>query len=125
MVAMEFAIVASVLIVILVLVIQVGLMSWTRSALQAAATATARCAALGSADCPTASTYAVTVVQRWLYANVVTASDVVVQTNVACNGASGKYVIVTITATNWVSATLPSPLRRASLSATACYISSL
>lgn len=124
-VAMEFAIVASVLVVILVMVIEVGLMSWARSALLAAAASTARCAALASTDCPTTTTYAVNAVQRWLFANVVSAANVTVQTNVACNGAAGKYVVVTITATNWIGAVLPAPLTRPMLSASACYISAL
>lgn len=122
---MEFAIVASVLVVILVMVIEVGLMSWTRSALQAAAASAARCAALGSTDCPSTTNYTVTAVQRWLFANVVTASNVTVQTNVACNTAPGKYVVVTITATNWVGAVLPTPLTRPMLTASACYLSAL
>jgi Flp pilus assembly protein TadG len=124
-VAMEFAVVASVLVVILVLVLEVGLMSWTRAALQTAAALTARCAAVGSTDCPSATNYAVTAVQNWLYANVVTAANVTVQTNVACNGATGKYTVVTITATNWIGAVLPPGLSRPTLTASACYLSAL
>lgn len=126
-VAAEFAICASLTVLVLMFVLEVGLMSWTKVALSAAAAASARCAALGSSDCPSVPAYAVSTVTKWLFAGSVTTSDVTVQTAVSCNGAVGKYTVVTITSSGWASQlpTLPAPLSKPTLSATSCYVSSL
>ena len=127
-VAAEFAICASLLIVVLMFVLEVGLMSWTKVALQAAAANAARCGAVGSPSCTSLPAYTVTTVETWLFPSAVLAADVTVQTAASCNGAAGKYTIVTVTSTGWASklpTVLPGPLTAPALSATSCYLSSL
>lgn len=53
--AVEFALIAPVLLLIVGAVLGLGLAFWTRSALQQAATETARCVAIGSPDCSRAT----------------------------------------------------------------------
>ena len=122
-VAMEFAIVGSTLVLILVMIIEVGLMSWTNAALQAAATDTARCLAIGSTACSTPTTYAVNRVTAWLFANVVTASNVTIQTGVGCNGAPGTYTQVKIVSANWIGNITPLGLSVPLLTGSSCFVS--
>ena len=127
-VATEFAICASLTILIIIVVIEVGLMSWTKVALQSAAIESARCAVLTSSACPSVPAYAVSKVQSWLFPNAITTANVTVTTGVACNGATGKYTIVSITSTAWANmlpANLPAPLTTPTITATSCYVSAL
>jgi Flp pilus assembly protein TadG len=126
-VAAEFAVCGSLAVLVLLFVLEVGLIAWTKVALQAAAATAARCNALAASDCSGGTAaYAVTQVNNWLFANAVTAANVTVQSGAACNGATGTYSIVTITSTNWANvlpSALPAPLSTPTLSATSCYIS--
>ena len=125
--AIEFSLLAAALIALCVGTIEVGLVFWGKSAVEAAAADTARCIAIASPACPdtsTAASYAAGVVTKWMFAGVVTAADVTVNDPVAsCSGASGSFVEVQINS-SYLADWLPSfvaPLTNKTLSATACY----
>lgn len=128
LVAAEFAVCGALTMLVLMFVLEVGLMSWTKVATQAAAAAAARCAAIGNTACASVPSYAVTQVGNWLFSGAIAATDVTVQSAVACNGASGKYTVVTINSTGWAAslpANLPAPLNKPAVSATSCFVSGM
>jgi Flp pilus assembly protein TadG len=119
--ALEFALVASGFLMLLLGSIEIGLLWWTENGLQATAALTARCAALGSCADPKA--FAVSTASGWTLPNAITNADVIVTAASTCHGSSGGYsqfTLVTITSTVW-SGILIAPLSGASLKATACY----
>ncbi len=118
--ALEFALIGWIFILLLLAPIEVGLMTWTGSALQATAAQTARCVAIGGASCANPQAYAVNLAKLWIGANAITASDVTVATTATCNSATGSFAKVTITASIW-SGTLLSPIAVGSQTASACF----
>lgn len=120
-VALEFALVANALILLLVGAIGTGLLWWTANGLQTAAAMAARCAALGS--CADARSFAVTAAGDWTFAGIITPNDVTSVTGPSCNtsGSPGQFVTITITAPFWASVPLPGPLSNISLSASSCF----
>jgi Flp pilus assembly protein TadG len=129
--AVEFAIVCSALLALLFGLLDIGLVLWTKAAMQAAATLTARCAALGTTACANAQQYAVNTVATWSMTGMVGTGNVWVQTNATCtstqgNVTAGKNTVVTITSTYWVNGLvqtglIPAGLASVTLNASACY----
>ncbi len=119
--AVEFAVVASAAVLLLIGALQVGLLLWTNNALQITAGLTARCAALGSCSDP--ASYAVSLAGQWATTGAVKTSDVTVSAASSCQGASGgysKFTMVTISSEQW-SGLLIGPLAGVKLKASACY----
>ncbi len=118
--AIEFAIVGSVFLLLLLGTIQIGLLWWTENALQTTAMLTARCAALGSCTNPAA--FAVSTAGKFTFSNAITANEVSVSSGSSCNSLSGynQFTKVTITSTVWANS-LISPLLGTSINASACY----
>ena len=117
--AIEFALVGGLLVLLLLAPIELGLMIWTGSSLQAVAAQTARCAAIGSCSANPAD-YAVNLAQQWITAGAINAKDVQVQTTSSCNNASGQFEQVRITSSIWAGA-LVSPLSGTTQVASACF----
>ncbi|GBQ34211.1 TadE family protein [Gluconacetobacter azotocaptans] len=116
--ALEFAIVASVFIAMLLGMIELGLLWWTRNALQLTADLTARCDALGA--CADPSGFAAAQAGEWGLSGAV--SHISVTTPSQCHGfttTSGKFVMVQIDSGYW--AGLPPPLSGMTLQVSACY----
>jgi Flp pilus assembly protein TadG len=103
---LEFAIVASVLVAMLLGGMEIGLRMWTRGTLQSVAEQTARCAAIGSPLCSTPSIYAAGLATAWLGSAMIPAANVTaVSGATSClNESTGTttFEVVTITATPWV-----------------------
>ena len=122
--AIEFALLGGILIAMCVATIEIGLLFWGQSALEAAAAQTARCLAVQSPQCPSAGTYAANVVSKWMFTGVVSAGDVTANgAATSCNGSSGNFETVTITSSyfaTWLPSFVPQFANR-SLSASACY----
>ncbi|MGC8477682.1 MAG: TadE/TadG family type IV pilus assembly protein [Acetobacteraceae bacterium] len=116
--ALEFAIVGGLFVLMLLAPVEAGLMVWTASALQVAATAAARCDGIGACTNPQA--FAAQVANSWIGSGVVSAANVTVANTTSCNKASGQFVTVTVKASVWTGAML-SPLFVPSQSATACF----
>ena len=124
---LEFAIVGSMLCLVIIGTLEAGLLWWLKTELQVTATSTARCGAIGytfsTSNClDTASTrnFAVDTAQGWLFQNALAASDVtVVSAATSCKGVSGKFFTVSVTSAAF--GFLPLPLAGESLSASACY----
>ncbi len=119
--AVEFAVVASGAVLLLIGALQVGLLLWTNNALQIMAGLTARCAALST--CSNPASYAVSLAEQWAGAGAVKTSDVTVSAASLCRGASNgysKFTMVTISSELW-SGLLIGPLAAVQLKASACY----
>ncbi len=120
--ALEFAIVCGVFLPLAIGIVEVGLVLWTKAALQTAAELAARCGAIKSPDCPNVTDtqqFAVSTAQGWTVSGISDVSNVAVATNGGCNGAPGSFESVTISSTYWTG--LPAFFPAASISATACY----
>lgn len=117
----EFAIVGSIVISLCFAVIELGLLFWTRNALQSTAALTARCVAIRSPNCPDPRQFAVGTAGAWVFPGIISSADVTVQASNGCNGASGTYEVVTITCRFWSSGSLPPPFSSIPLTASACY----
>jgi len=118
--ALEFALIGWIFILLLLAPIEIGLMIWTGSALQATAAQTARCVAIGGTVCANPKSYAVDLAKLWIGSGAITANDVTVATTATCNSATGSFAKVTITASIW-SGTLLSPIAVGSQTASACF----
>jgi Flp pilus assembly protein TadG len=115
--ALEFAVIASVLLPMLFGTIELGLLMWTHNALQSTATLTARCAALGS--CTNPAQFAVSTAGHWVVSGVITARNVTVNAAAtSCNGTAGSFVTVAISSSYWV---LPQPFLAPTLRVAACF----
>lgn len=121
--ALEFALVGSLLIVLLLGCVQIGLMMWTGSALQSVAAQTARCAAINSPACTNPAQYAVSLAGQWIGANAITTSDVHVAAGTSCYGTTGAFAVVTITSPIWFGTFIANftGSGQTSLTATACF----
>jgi hypothetical protein len=122
-VSVEFAVAGTLMLAITMGLVGAGLISWTRSGLQAAASATARCVALGSPACATPASYAVTLAGQWVFPGVIAPGDVTVTQATSCNGATGQYTRVDITGTHWLSSALPAGQNSITVNITACHLS--
>lgn len=120
-VALEFAIIANALILLLTGAIGAGLLWWTANGLQTAAALTARCTALGS--CASSQSFAVTTAGDWTFPGIITSNDVTSVAGPACNtsGTPQQYVTITITAPFWASVPLPAALSGIRLSVSSCF----
>lgn len=124
-VSVEFAVAGMLMVAITMGLVGAGLISWTRSGLQAAAHATARCVALGAPTCASPANYAVTLAGQWVFPGIISAADVAVSQATTCNGATGQYTRVTITGTHWLGSVLPAGQDSITISVTACHISAV
>ncbi len=122
-VSVEFAAAGALMVVVSLGLIGAGVVSWTRSGLQAAASATARCVALAAPACAVPASYAAAIAGQWVFPGIVAASDVTVTQATGCNGASGQYARVMITGTHWLGSVLPLGLNNITLTVTACHLS--
>ena len=120
----EFAMISAILFPLCFAIIEVGMLLWTKGALQSTAALVARCAAISSPLCTNPQTYAVNTATSWIMAGVISAGDVTVTTVANCptgTGASGTFKKVTITSGFWATGILPPPFGSKNLSVTACY----
>jgi Flp pilus assembly protein TadG len=120
--AVEFAIVAGLLITVIFGGLQLGLVFWTLNGLEMTATMTARCAALGSCANPTA--YARALAGSMVTANVLTGQTVTVSSGSNCYAQSTGYsgfTRVTISTSFWGNV-LVGPLAGTALTVSACYV---
>jgi Flp pilus assembly protein TadG len=122
-VSVEFAIAGTMMVVITLGLVGAGLVSWTRSGLQAAAHATARCVALAAPACATPTSYATTLAGQWVFPGIISAADVSVTQATSCNGATGQYTRVTISSSHWVGSVLPDGQSSVAITVTACHLS--
>jgi Flp pilus assembly protein TadG len=116
----EYAIVSTLYMFILLGAISTGLAWWTENSLQIAAALTARCTALGTC---TSSTYAVAAVKSWMGISAINSGGVSVTTSSTCFNSSGSYsqfTKVTLTSYLW-KRKLVWPLSENSISASACF----
>lgn len=121
--AVEFALVASGFLLLLLGAIETGLLWWTENGLQATAALTARYAALHGGETTEAQAFAVSTASRWTLPNAISASDVTVTPTSTCHGESGGYsqfTLVTITSEVWTRLLIP-PLSGVVLKVAACY----
>ncbi|GGC08564.1 hypothetical protein GCM10011494_29060 [Novosphingobium endophyticum] len=88
--AVEFAIIAPVLLLFIFGIIETGRMMWTWQALQEAAYATARCVAIGDTRCATDEQVRQYVIDRLAGSRIgLATSDVSIASTATCNGLSG------------------------------------
>jgi Flp pilus assembly protein TadG len=121
MTSVEFAILAGVLIPLISAIIEIGLVLWTQTAMQSVAALTARCAAIGSAQCSGGvSAYAVSLANNWTFSGAVTTANVTVATSTTCNTATGTFQTVTISFSVWSRMVLK-PFLPDSISVSSCY----
>lgn len=122
-VSVEFAVAGVLMLSITMGLVGAGMIGWTRSGLQAAASATARCVALGAPACASAPGYAATLAGQWVFPGIISAANVTVTTTTTCNGATGQYVRVAIAGTHWIGSVLPAGQDNITLSVVACHLS--
>lgn len=125
-VALEFAAIASLLLALCIGMIEVGMLFWAQNSFQAAAVETARCVAIGSTSCSNAQSYAVSMVEGWMFAGAVDATNVTASAPGSCNGVSSSngFESVTISksyAFGFLPQLLGSLASGLTISATACY----
>lgn len=95
--AIEFALCGSLFLLLVIGFFELGLALWMMGALQSAAALTARCAAIGSSDCPDPQQFAVSTAQSWTFWSVISRDEVSVASSSTCNGVAGTFERVTIT----------------------------
>jgi hypothetical protein len=122
-VALEFAIIATVFLTLVLGAIELGLLYWTKNGLQLTAAMTARCVALGYSCTDAASTksYATTMAESWVVPGVIgnVSPPTYAQQCYSDPGTKTNFAMVTITSSFW--AWLPPPLSNINLQVSACY----
>jgi Flp pilus assembly protein TadG len=132
---LEFALIASTLLIICLGSINLGALLWTQEVMELAAADTARCVALGSSLCANPQTYAIGIAQQYSFNGVLpivgSVNPVWSHTNATCSSTSGNVTpgtntVVTITSTYWsgtlsIFESLGMTLGTKVLTATACY----
>ncbi len=122
-VSVEFAMAGTMMLGVTMGLVGAGLIGWTTAGLQAAASATARCVALGAPACATPAAYAATMAGQFVFPGIISAADVTVTLATSCNGATGEYVRVAIGGTHWLGSVLPAGQDTITVSVTACHLS--
>jgi Flp pilus assembly protein TadG len=119
---LEFGLLANVLIMMMLGALELAVLLWQLGTLQSVASQTARCIAIGSAACPNAQTYAVTLANSWLGSSFITAANVSVTTPTTCGkgSATGTFQLVSITPPAWAGQTVYG-LFKQTVTLTACY----
>jgi len=120
--SLEFAIITTSLMLLCFGSLELGLLFWTQTVLNATATRTARCVAIGSSACSNAQSYAVNLVTSAMFSGVISSADVTSQSVTSCNGTSGTFQQVSISSSyllDWQPAFVPALNRTVSVSA--CY----
>lgn len=126
--ALEFALLAVPLLLMIVGTIEYGRALWTRQAMQSLAIATARCVGVTQSDCSTSGSYSATKTSTYLIAEAaklgvaLTTGNISINANTSCQGVSGfSTVAITYTfvsaAPKFITALLIGP----TLTATACF----
>lgn len=123
--ALEFAIVGSPFILLLLFIVAGGLMLWAKSALQIAASQTARCVAIGSLDCTDATAYATGLLNTWGAGNLLPTVNVTVLTGQTCSFTVGHYAMVTISAGIGPVGQIIPGMSSATMNSTACFPSAI
>jgi Flp pilus assembly protein TadG len=120
--AVEFALLAGVLLPMLFGIVGLGFLMWTHNALQTTAALTARCVAIGSSLCSAnPAQFAVNTAQQWIVPGIINVEDVDIQTAAtSCNGVAGPFVTVAIASSFWASVMLP-PLAASTLQVNTCF----
>lgn len=122
--SLEFAVIAPVFLMLLLGIPAAGFLLWAKGAIELAASQTARCVAIGSADCTdrTAYTaYATSILADWGIASLISPITVTSQSYVTCNRLAGPFSSVTITSATGIGPSFVAPLSNLMLTATACY----
>ena len=122
--AIEFALVGLVLLTLLFGGIEYARLFWTWEALQLAGDDTARCVGIGSSDCATPSTYAVTAAGNYGASGLLAANVQIVSatSSAPCNqltGNSAVSVTLSLSFTSPASTLIPGLNR--TLTTTSCY----
>lgn len=124
--ALEFGIVAPVVLLLLFGIVGAGMLLWGIGTLYSVAALSARCGAVGTAGTPPCTTttatsdYAVSLVDTWLFTGAIAVGDVTSTASVAtCKGVTGTFYQVAITSNRF--ANLPGPLNGITISVSSCY----
>ena len=125
-VAVEFALVALALLMLVFATIGLGLVWWTENGLRVTAVLTARHAALPApGSCSDAGSFAVTAAQGWIGAGAISTSNVSCASEprsaTVTTGSYKSFAKVTVTSPLWANTVLPAPFSHLTLSASACY----
>ncbi len=121
MTSLEFAGVGAGLVAILMFITVGSMLLWASSAMQVAATQTARCVAIGSSRCADPAGFVAGILAGWGVSGIIPNLTVTTASGQTCNVSAGHYVQVSIVSgTGQVMSAIPG-LDAVSLSATACF----
>jgi len=115
----EFALVAVIFLPLCLAIFDAGLLLWTKGSLQSVASLTARCAAISSANCPNAQTFAVTSAGTWVVPGIVSNANVTLTPGACTSHVS--LMQVTIVCPYWAGLVLPPPLNAKTLTVSAYF----
>ena len=124
----EFALVGTTFVAMTFGIIELGIITWSKAALQLTASLTARCGAEGAygitACTSTANTqsYAVSLADTWFVSgSIATGNVTAVSGATTCMDVSGKFYSISITSTYLSGGWLPYPFANVSMTANSCY----
>ena len=126
--ALEFALLAVPLLLIIVGTIEYGRALWTQQAMQSLAIATARCIGVSQSECSSSGTYSSTRTNTWVIGEAaklgvaLQSTNISVNANTSCQGVSGfATVAITYTFVSAVPAFVTALVLGPTLKATACF----
>ena len=126
--ALEFALIGPVFLLLLLFAMQASFVLWTKSAIEAVASQTARCTALGAPACTNPTNpraFATSLMDTWGVAGFVPSFTIFVESSVTCDNAAGRFSMVTISGAASSFAYFVPPLSTVVLTSKACYPSSV
>lgn len=118
--AVEFALVACIFLPLCFVILDAGLLLWTKGSLQSVAALTARCAAISSANCTNVAQFAVTRAGHRVFPGIITTANVT-PTPATVTLSGSCFMKVTITCPYWAGVFLPPPLNGITLTVVAYF----
>lgn len=119
--SLEFAIVGSAFILLVIFIFEASLLLWARGAIQMTASQTARCIAISSSACTDRQAYATSLLGTWGVSGIIPLINVGPPLDTTCGSTAGHFISVTISSAGSGSAGFISPLSAVVLTASACY----
>ena len=119
--AVEFALVGPIFLLLLLFTMQAEFVLWTKSAMRAVASQTARCVALEDPNCNDAASFANSLMATWGVAGLVASISVTVQRSASCDNAAGQFSVVTLSSAAASFRYFVPPLSTIVLTSSSCY----
>jgi len=123
--AVEFALIGSVFLMVILGIVQGGLLLWAKAAIEESASRAARCTAITSSYCTDPAADVTPLLNGWGVSGIVPSVSVSVASGTTCNNTAGHFSLVTVKSTGPVLSNILPAFSNIVLSSSSCYPSGI